>query len=67
MTKGFLIIDQQMNTLILPMDDPDLVEFLRYKPGFPRNVDRAHTHKTLKELDADVRAYLKGTYMEEDK
>lgn len=56
-----------MNTLILPMDDPDLVEFMRYKPGFPRNIDRAHNHKTLKELDADIRAYLKGTYIEEDK
>lgn len=67
MTKGFLIVDQQMNTLILPMDDPDLVEFLRYKPEFPRNIDRVHTHKTLKELDADVRAYLKGTYTEEER
>ena len=65
MTKGFLLIDQSMNTIILPMDDPDLVEFFRYKPGYPKNIDKAHTHSTLKELDADVRAYIRGTYKED--
>lgn len=62
MTRGFLLVDQQMNTIILPQDDEDLVEFLRYKPGYPNNIDKAHTHKTLKELDADIRKYLKGQY-----
>ena len=62
MTSGYLLIDQKMNTIILPRDDPDLVEFLRYKPGYPRNIDKAHQHQTLKELDKDVRAYLKGEY-----
>ena len=62
MTRGFLIIDPKMNTLILPMDDPDLVEFMRYKPGYPSSIDKAHTHKTLRELDADIRAFLKGEY-----
>ena len=66
MTRGFLIVDQQMNTIILPYDDEDLVEFFRYKPGFPRSLDKAHQHKTLKELDADIRAYLKGEYEEGD-
>ena len=62
MTSGYLLIDQKMNTIILPKDDPDLVEFLRYKPGYPRNIDKAHQLQTLKELDKDVRAYLKGEY-----
>lgn len=62
MTRGFLIVDPAMNTIILPMDDPDLVEFFRYKLGYPRNLDKAHQHKTLKDLDKDIRAYLKGEY-----
>jgi hypothetical protein len=44
------------------VDDPDLAEFFRYKPGYPRNIDKAHPHDTLKSLDKDVRAYLKGEY-----
>ena len=62
MTRGFLLIDQQKNTIILPVEDPDLVEFMRYKDGYKRALDRAHTHKTLKELDDDIRKYLKGEY-----
>ena len=62
MTRGFLLVDQQMNTIIIPQDDEDLVEFLRYKPDYPSNIDKAHTHKTLKELDTDIRKYLKGQY-----
>ena len=62
MTRGFLLIDPKMNTLILPLDDPDLVEFMRNKPGYPKSIDRAHVHKTRKELNDDVKAYLKGEY-----
>ena len=62
MTKGFLIIDQLMNTIILPYDDVDLVEFLQYKAGYPNNINKAHQHRTLKELDSDVRKYLKNEY-----
>ena len=62
MTRGFLIVDQAMNTLILPVDDQDLVEFLRYKPDYPNNLEKAHQHKTLKELDKDIRAFIKGEY-----
>lgn len=65
MVKGFLIVDQQMNTIILPKDDDDLVEFFRYKPGYPNNVEKAHQHKTLKELDKDIRAFLKNEYEQE--
>jgi hypothetical protein len=31
------------------------------------NLAKAHEHKTLKELDADVRAYLRDKYEEENK
>lgn len=62
MTKGFLIIDQLMNTIILPYDDADLVEFLRYKAGYSNIINKAHQHRTLKELDSDVRKYLKNEY-----
>lgn len=62
MTSGFLIVDPKMNTIILPVDDSDLAEFFRYKPGYPRNLDKVHQHDTLKSLDKDVRAYLKGEY-----
>ena len=60
MTKGFLIVDQKMNTMILPWDDEELADMMKR-----RNLTRdVHTHDTLKELDKDVRAYLKNTYEE---
>lgn len=58
MTKGFLLIDQKMNTVIIPWDDEDL----KYK----LDMSKIHEHRTLKELDADVRAYLHNKYIEED-
>lgn len=61
MTRGLLIIDQRMNTLILPWDDEDFSYWLR------NHKDREDTikhHDTLKELDKDVRAYLKNEYEE---
>ena len=60
MTRGFLIVDREMNTIILSGDD--LVEFFRYKPEYLRILDKMHPHDTLKALDKDVRAYLKGEY-----
>ena len=62
MTRGFLLVDGQKNTIILPADDPDLAEFMRYKPNEKNVLEKAHQHKTLKELDADIRAYLEGKY-----
>lgn len=62
MTKGFLLVDQSMNTIIVPYDDEDLVEFFRYKVEYESVYDKVHSHRTLKELDADVRKYLKGVY-----
>lgn len=64
MKPGFLLIDQHMNTIIIERDDPDIVEFLRYKPGYPSNIDKAKTHDTFKDLDKDVHAYVRGTYLE---
>lgn len=65
MVKGFLLIDQHKNTIILPVDDPDLQEFFRYKPGGPNAVDRIKTHRTFQDLWDDVRAYLKNEYKED--
>ena len=62
MTKGFLLIDQKKNTVIIPFDDEELNGLFKYRPDRPRLLDSAHTHETMKELDADVRAYLKGEY-----
>lgn len=49
------MIDQNRNTVILPIDriwkSKDLVEHVK-------------RHKTQKELDADIKAYLKGEYEE---
>lgn len=61
MTKGFLLVDQSMNTVIVPMDDEDLKDWMKYKV----NMAKVHKHRTLKELDADIRAYLKNRYEEE--
>ena len=36
MIKGFLLVDQMMNTVIMPFDDPDLVEFFRQKAGYQK-------------------------------
>jgi hypothetical protein len=63
MNKGFLLMDKSMNTVIVPMDDEDLIEWMKYKI----NLAKVHKHKTLKELDADVRAYMRDKYEEEDK
>lgn len=61
MTRGFLLVDQSMNTVIVPMDDEDLKDWMKYKV----NMAKVHEHRTVKELDADVRAYLKNRYEEE--
>ena len=56
--RGFLMIDQHMNTVIIPWDSEELVDALRrYKLH-----DSIKPHKALKTLDADVRAYLKDEY-----
>lgn len=59
---GFLLIDQAMNTTIIPMDSEDLKDWMKYKV----DMSKVRKHKTLKELDVDVRAYLHKKYEEED-
>lgn len=62
MTRGFLLMDQKMNTIILPFDDPDFAELYRHRDDYKKAMDAVHQHDTLKSLDADVRKYLKGDY-----
>lgn len=62
MTRGFLLLDQKMNTVIIPADDPELSEFFRYRRSHENILDGVRVHDTLKSLDADVRKYLKGEY-----
>lgn len=54
-------MDQQMNTVIVPKDDPDLIEFFKHDR---KQVDKANQHKTRNDLWKDIRAYLDGTYEE---
>lgn len=55
-------MNQKMNTVIIPTDDPELAEFFRWHHNRNSILDSAHVHDTLKSLDADVRKYLKGEY-----
>ena len=56
--RGFLMIDQDKNTVLIPWDDDDLKRvLLRHELR-----DTIKKHAGLKELDADVRAYLKDAY-----
>lgn len=55
MKKGFLIIDGAMNTYVFDKDEFN--ELLGYKAI---DVSQVKQHKTLRELDAEVRKYLKG-------
>lgn len=56
--RGFLMIDQDKNTVLIPWDDDDLTRvLLRHELR-----DTIKKHAGLKELDADVRAYLKDEY-----
>lgn len=61
MTRGFLLIDQKKNTIIIKPDDPDLKEFIKNMRNADGTLD-VKAHNTLKELDDDVRKYLKDEY-----
>ena len=65
MRHGFLILDQEMNTVLFTVGSEemnDLCDYLKFSPAR----HRAKPHRTLKELDKDIRAYLKNTYLEAD-
>ena len=56
--RGFLMIDQRMNTVIIPWDAEELIDVVRQYKLY----DTIKPHKALKTLDADIRAYLKDEY-----
>ena len=58
MKRGFLLIDQNMNSVIIPIGDHDLSYAFKNK----ELVDQVKQHNTLKQLDEDIRKYIKGTY-----
>lgn len=63
MVKGLLLIDGNMNTIVLEgrwKEFNELSDLLT-----PANIKKVHRHSTLKELDQDVRAYLKCKYIQE--
>lgn len=56
MNRGLFLIDGAKNTLFIPQED------LQYSDTIKKLTPYIKQHKTLKELDADVRLYLKGEY-----
>lgn len=65
MRRGFLILDQKMNTVLFTVGGEEMNDLYDYlKSSSTRH--RVKLHRTLKELDKDIRAYLKNTYLEAD-
>lgn len=62
LAKGFLLIDQKGNSILISANEEWLHEFLRYKGTDNRTLDRIRVHQTQKALFDDIRAYLKGWY-----
>lgn len=58
MKRGFLLIDQKMNTVIIPIGDEDLALYLKNK----ELINHVKQHENLKSLDTDIRKYIKGNY-----
>lgn len=54
--QGFLIIDPQKNTVVVPVRDEFLTEVFRNKEIY----NSIKKHKTQAELLAEVKSYLKG-------
>lgn len=62
MRKGFLLIDAMKNSVLIPLDNEDLVEYMQHNGSMERVV--RHSKKT--ELWDDISHYLNGTYKEGD-
>lgn len=61
--KGFLLLDQKGNTLLIAANEEWLHDFLRNNCNYQgKQLDRIKVHKNQKELFEDIRAYLKGWY-----
>lgn len=57
MKKGFLLIDQQMNTYIVSTEEfSDLFEIHKI------DGNEIHKHKRLGDLQKDIKAYLNSMY-----
>lgn len=65
MRHGLLVLDQKMNTVLFTVDSEEMNDFCDYLK-FSSARHRIKSHKTLKELDKDIRAYLKNIYLEAD-
>ena len=64
MDHNFLIIDMKMNTLLIDIHDQDLEDYMKYKRLCGQLSNQIKEHRTLKELDRDIRKYLKTGYLE---
>lgn len=66
MVRGLMVIDQQKNTIIVPIDSSesgiDLADMMRHHA----DLSKVHKHETLKDLDKDIRAYINNTYEQEE-
>lgn len=57
MKRGFLLIDQHLNTYIISTEEClDLFEVSKI------NLHEIHKHKRLGDLQKDIKAYLNSTY-----
>ena len=65
MRRGFLFLDQEMNTVLVTVGSKEMDDLCDYFK-FSSARHRVKSHRTLKELDKDIRAYLKNTYLEAD-
>lgn len=61
MKKGFLLIDEAKNTVILPWNDEELAVMLKRR-GMIGMLESIHQHNTIKDLHTDISKYIKGTY-----
>ena len=62
MEKGFLLIDDAKNTVIIPWYDEELAVMLKRR-GI---IESIHKHTTIKDLHTDISKYLKGTYEQKE-
>jgi len=64
--KGFLLLDQSKNTVIIPVGDMDaLLDLVGIdRSTFRKRLCTVNQHKTKAELDRDISSYLKGEYWE---
>ena len=56
MPEGFMLIDSKMNTVIIPYEEKELKKWMSKV-----NKTKIHTHKTFKELGADVKAFIQSS------